>query len=315
MECRIKYFQPGFFAIPVGLGGLSIAYQKLALILHNSLLKLIGEGLAYLGLAVWLIVATIYLIKMAKFREEFLKDIRNITKLTILPLSAISLLILSIAFNHFAPQVAVYFAYLGLVLQIAFTLFILRKWISEDLHIQMISPTWYIPVVGLILIPITPLKLGTLNWLFLTFGLVFWNILTVIIFYRKFFHEPLPEALIPSLFILLAPPSIGFISYIKVTNSFDVISHFLYFTALTFFIVLLINFDKFVKTKFKITWWAYIFPLDALTIATILYFKLSKELAFLKLAELFAALATFALLIVAYKTFVAIKRKEICQAE
>ena len=50
-------------------------------------------------------------------------------------------------------------------------------------------------------------------WFFFSIGLVFWLVLLAIVLYRLFFHEHLPARLAPTLFILLAPPSVGFITY------------------------------------------------------------------------------------------------------
>jgi len=125
----------------------------------------------------------------------------------------------------------------------------------------------------------------------------------------------LPEALLPSLFILLAPPSVGFISYIKITHSLDSIANILYFTALAFLLLLVTLIDRFVKIRFKLTWWAYIFPIDALTIATILYYHLTKMPLFIDLAIAIESLATILLTIVGIKTLIAIKKGEICKEE
>ena len=43
--------------------------------------------------------------------------------------------------------------------------------------------------------------------------MIFWIVLIAIVFYRIFFHEPNPARLLPTLFILLALPAVGFIAY------------------------------------------------------------------------------------------------------
>ncbi len=313
-KCRIRNFQPGFFAIPVGLAGLAIAYEKLASILNNNTLCLIGKYLGIGAIAVWFIIALLYILKFVLNKEGVIKDFQHPIKSTILSLAPIGLLVSSIALSKFFPQFAFTLSIAGAIVQILFTFYIFRFWLNKDIHLDHITPTWYIPVVGNILVPITPLNkiLGIFNYFFLSFGLIFWIILTTIIYYRKFFHSPISDELLPSLFIMLAPPSIGFISYYNVTHTFDTFAHILYFIALSFFFVLLTIFDKFFKIEFRITWWAYIFPIDALTIATFLYYHLDKNVLFLKLGEAFLALATILLVIITYKTLKAIKKGEIC---
>ena len=86
--------------------------------------------------------------------------------------------------------------------------------------------------------------------------------------YRLFFHEPLPARMTPMLFILLAPPSVGFISYIGMVGELDVFARIIYYMALFLGLLLAMNIFRFLKVPFFISSWAYSFPLAALTIAT-----------------------------------------------
>ena len=67
---------------------------------------------------------------------------------------------------------------------------------------------------------------------FFSIGLVFWMILFTVVMYRLFFHAPLALRLTPTLFILLAPPSVGFIAYSNLVGGPDAFGHILYHTAL-----------------------------------------------------------------------------------
>ncbi|MCV5283021.1 hypothetical protein OFC15_29010, partial [Escherichia coli] len=91
----------------------------------------------------------------------------------------------------------------------------------------------------------------------------FWFSLLTIVLYRLFFHESLPEKLMPTMFILLAPPSIGFISYSEIASSSDLFAHVIYYFALFVFILLMYNTLTFLKLKFFLSSWAYSFPLAA----------------------------------------------------
>lgn len=90
-----------------------------------------------------------------------------------------------------------------------------------------------------------------------------------VILYRLFFHEPLPQRLTPTLFILLAPPSVGFLAYLALTDSLDAFARILYFTALFLALLLASNALRFFRVPFFISAWAYSFPLAALTLATL----------------------------------------------
>ena len=75
--------------------------------------------------------------------------------------------------------------------------------------------------------------------------------------------------LTPTLFILLAPPSVGFIAYLQLIGSLDAFARILYYTALFLSLLLASNALRFLRIPFFISAWAYSFPLAALTIATL----------------------------------------------
>lgn len=60
-----------------------------------------------------------------------------------------------------------------------------------------------------------------LSWFFFSIGVVFWLVLLTIIFNRMFFHQPLPGKLLPTLFILIAPPGAGFVSWLQLNGELD----------------------------------------------------------------------------------------------
>ena len=98
------------------------------------------------------------------------------------------------------------------------------------------NPSWFIPIVGNILVPIAGVPLGytDISWFFFSIGIVFWPVLLTIIFYRIIFHPALPGKLIPTFFILIAPPAVGFLSYMKLTGEMDNFARILYFSGLFF---------------------------------------------------------------------------------
>ena len=79
----------------------------------------------------------------------------------------------------------------------------------------------------------------------------------------------------PTLFILIAPPSIGFISYIKLTGSLDFFAQILFNLGLFFTILVFVMYKNYINIKFFISWWAFTFPMAAITLATILMYELS----------------------------------------
>ncbi|PID64371.1 MAG: hypothetical protein CR977_03940 [Gammaproteobacteria bacterium] len=100
-------------------------------------------------------------------------------------------------------------------------------------------------------------------------------ILITLFFNRIIFHNPMPIKLMPTLFILLAPPAVGFLAYVKLTGEVDVFARILYYSAAFLFLLLTVQVRVFIKVPFFLSWWAYSFPLAATTLAT---FVMSRHL-------------------------------------
>ena len=133
--------------------------------------------------------------------------------------------------------------------------------------------------------------------------------------YRLFFHEPLPARMTPMLFILLAPPSVGFISYIGMVGELDVFARIIYYMALFLGLLLAMNIFRFLKVPFFISSWAYSFPLAALTIATMKMTHLTSYIFFQALSGVLLFLLTVLLSWLVVRTIKAVFDAELCRPE
>ena len=79
--------------------------------------------------------------------------------------------------------------------------------------------------------------------------------------------------------------------------------------------LLFFMFKQFLKLHFFISWWAYTFPLAAITIATILVNSVYHKWFIKAFAVFLLALTTIVVGFVSYKTYFAIKNKQICIPE
>ena len=275
-ERSIRYFPITSFAISMGASGFTIALAKFY---H---LRWLPEWpyLVMLASITILFLSTLiaYGVKTIHYPEETITDYQHKIRMNFMPTISISILLLSIAYLPLFPLVSIPLWYIGTILHTIVMFHILSKWIHHSFDIQHINPAWFIPVVGNILIPIVGVDCAPtpISAFYLAAGLLFWVILMTILIYRLIFHNPMPEKLIPTLLIILAPPAVGFISYMRITMSFDFISESLLFITYFLFVLILFLSRSFHKISFYISWWAFTFPLAALTIATIVAFQITR---------------------------------------
>jgi tellurite resistance protein len=257
----------------LGLSGTVIAYQKMEGVLGVSFN--LSFYLLLFTFILFIILSVVYLTKIFKFKQEVNEEFSHPVKLSFFPTYSISLLLLSIAFLEVDCLFSFNLWFLGAVLHFFFTIKIISIWIQHTkFEINHMNPAWFIPAVGNILVPIAGVVHfpEELSWFFFSVGLIFWLILLIIFFNRIIFHSPLPSKLLPTLFILIAPPAIGFISLFKLQGEVTDFGRILYFVGLFLVILLFSQVGMFGKIKFYFSWWAYSFPMAAITIASVLMF-------------------------------------------
>lgn len=313
---RLKNFPISFLAICLGLIGFTLAWQKAEHILHLPFA--ISNYLLYITLSLIAVIFSLYLAKMIKYPKEVKKEFNHPIKLNFYPIIAKLFLITSLIYLAINVVVSKYLWWEGVIVQSIFTIIIMSAWIKhEKFQIHHINPSWFIPVVGTIIIPIAGVKhfSSELSWFFFSIGFFWWLILTTIVFNRIIFHPPISQKLIPTLAILFAPPIIGFIALTKLLGGLNPFGNMLYYFGTFLFILIIFQAKTFAKLKFNLPWWAYSFPLDALVIGTLLMYEETK-FAFFNVASWFTFIfLNLIIVLLVLKTIFAIKNKELCIEE
>ncbi len=313
---RLAHFPISWFAIVMGFSGLTIAWEK-----SEALFKpgfSVSPYFLLITTTLFVLLLAVYAAKLLRFRPAVMKELHHPIKLSFFPTISISLILLSIATLHSAHGLSLVLWMVGTALHLLFTLYVMSAWINhEHFQIQHMNPAWFIPVVGNILIPIGGVAHGypEVSWFFFSIGLVFWLVLMTIVFYRVIFHAPLPGKLVPTFFILIAPPAVGFVSYMKLTGELDSLARILFYFGLFLTLLLFTQVQRFARLKFFLSWWAYSFPLAAITIASMVMSQHVDAGFFRLLSIALLTILTTVILLLAWRTLVAIRRHEICIEE
>ncbi|MDD5156848.1 SLAC1 anion channel family protein [Sulfurimonas sp.] len=312
---RLKFFPVMMFAIIMGLSGLTITYQKAALWLGFP--SLIGEILIYFTTAIFLVVLSIYLKKALKYKMAVINEFSHPVRINFFAAISISMLMLAIIYKEEFSFVSAIFWYPGMLLHFYLTMYTISFWINKNQQLDHSNPAWFIPIVGNLLIPVGGIGFVDIDVLvyFFSVGIFFWVILFSVILNRIIFHNQLAVKFMPTLFILIAPPAVGFISYFKIFGIVDTFALVLFNLALFFTLLVLFMYKNFIKIKFFISWWAFVFPVAAMTISTMLMYHIKGSLFLEILSYVMVTVTTIIILIVTYQTIVHIGKKEICIQE
>ena len=312
---RLQFFPIMMFAIVMGLAGLTLVFKKVseALYLPSVIYTIMMIGTTI----IFFIITFMYLKKIMKHKEEVKKEFSHPIRINFFAASSISILILSMVYKNTIDPIAQIFFIIGAVLHIFFTFYTIKFWINNNLEMQHSNPAWFIPIVGNLIVPIAGKGFvdDSILYFYFSIGIFFWIILFSIILNRIIFHNQFAPKFMPTLFILIAPPAIGFISYIKLTGSLDFFAQILFNLGLFFTILVFVMYKNFINIKFFISWWAFTFPMAAVTLATVLMYDLTQKWFYGLLSYILMTITTVIIYLVAKQTIIHMNKKEICIME
>ena len=312
---RLQFFPVMMFAIVMGLSGLSIVFKKLSEVLYFP--SIVGILLGLASTIIFFIILFTYLSKLLKYKKEVKEEITHPIRVNFFAAISISTLLLSIFYKHIIDDLSHIFFILGACLHIFFTFYTIKFWINNNLEMQHSNPAWFIPIVGNLIVPIAGKGFidDSILYFYFSIGIFFWIILFSIILNRIIFHKQFAPKFMPTLFILIAPPAIGFLSYISLTGKLDFFAHILYSLGLFFTILVFIMYKNYINIKFFISWWAFTFPMASIALATILMYELTSVWFYGLLSYLLMIITTIIVFLVAKETLAHMGKKEICIME
>lgn len=310
---KLQYLPASFFGMIMGMTGLSIAVLKLPE-------PIIGIGLIGFTSLLFVLLLSAYLYKIIKFRDDFWLEMKHPIKINFIPAISISLLLLSAAYHNLGLiEFSKWLWVIGAILHLILTIWVLYNWIHHDFFkIEHSNPAWFIPIVGNIIVPVAGVYHFhiDISWFFFSIGLVFWIILKAILLNRIIFYSPMMEKLIPTLFIFIAPPAVGFISYMALNQGeLNQFAKILYLFALFMTLLMAVSVGKFTQLKFALSSWAYTFPLAAMTIASFIMAKASGIVFYQVIGFIILFLLVIIIGWLLVKTTQAIINNKICSPE
>jgi tellurite resistance protein len=303
------------YAIVMGMSGLTITYQKAGQWLGFP--HIIGSVLMYTTTLIFILVSIIYIIKYFKYQKAVKNEFAHPVRINFFAAISISMLMLAIIYKEAYPTISAILWYPGTLLHFYLTMHTIAFWINSNQELGHSNPAWFIPIVGNVLVPVAGIGFASTGILmyFYSVGMFFWIVLFAIILNRIIFHHQLAVKFMPTMFILIAPPAVGFIAYFKMFGVIDNFAIFLFNIALFFTLLVAFMYKNFIKIKFFISWWAFVFPIASMAIASMLMYTKTQDPIILALSYIMVGIVTVVIGIVLYQTVIHIKKHDICIQE
>lgn len=290
MKKQFGYLPVSLFGSVMGLTGLSVSWANFSSLYEFGWAGLVAGAIAIIAVVCFVALLVTYGLKIITNFDVVKQEFSNSLSRGFFGTFIIALLLLPLIIYDYAPKIALFVWVLGAVLMLVFAVHIVNFWLSSAQDLKAITPAWIIPVVGTLDIPLATHLFDFsgayyLNVLSLALGLFFTIPIVTLIFARLFFFEKLPQKLEPSLMILVAPFSVGFLAYHTIDTSLNAFSLGLFFLGIFVFLSVLPQLGKLsVCCPFKTTWWAVSFPLAAMLNSCLVVAKGLENTAFDALA-------------------------------
>jgi len=289
----IKNFAPSWFASVMGTGILAIT--SLFYSQYVPFLKTVALWLFYFNVILFFVLLIPWTLRWFLYTKEALSDLEHPVLSNFYATIAIAMLVLSANFLIIGKNVFIgeIFWFVGVVLTIFFGLlspFIMFK--GDHVTMDHINPAWFIPPVGLIVIPIAGSFMidqysGLIRELviFLNYfgwgaGFFIYMALCAICMHRFILHRPLPNVLAPTIWINLGPIGAGTVALINLVNhtAFITVKEPFFVFGFIFWgfgiwwvlmaITMTLYYIRKTRLPYALSWWAFTFPLGAYVAAS-----------------------------------------------
>jgi tellurite resistance protein len=288
----------------MGLAGLGLSARAAATVFPGFLRApaYFTELWVALGALLLAVLLPLYLLKLLKFPAAVQEDFTNPATLGFCGALPVGMTLVAGGIAPYAPAIANVVWWIGVLLLFMFQIWALVRWLSGGIDLAKLNAGWLIILVGGIVVPGPGIALGHIEASRFFFGVsaTIAPVLTALLLYRAMVAPPLPEALRPSWFILLVPPSLIYANGVALF-SLEFLE-ILYFSGLVLAVALLVYARNFLRWPFAASWWAFTFPLDALAFAAARYAQSHPSLPWRLVAAAALAAATLFVVVVLWQT-------------
>jgi tellurite resistance protein len=295
----LKFLMPGWFSLVMGLCGLSLAWHRAAPALGEPAAAM-ALGLGWLAAGVFVLLLGASVLRFLRYPQALGEDLQHPVRhafVAALPVSLLLLAAVGVALDGPEGAGSVLWRTLwwaGSLLQIRVSLWVLGRWLLPTAHSTAqattaghpslwpgITPVLLIAVVGNVVAPLAGVPLGIEGWSIaqLAIGVFLWPVVFTLVLVRRMVHSPLPERMVASWFITLAPPSVVGLCMVQLQAPLPLVQA-LWGIALFTALLLLPVAQRLAGQPFGLPFWALSFPLAAFTSLTLRLADLQPESRF-----------------------------------
>jgi tellurite resistance protein len=190
---------------------------------------------------------------------------------------------------------------------------LLAHWLLGNLPVATFHPGYLLPTVAGAFI--ASIGLSSCGWHRAAVGafgvgMFFWLSIGTLIFNRLFTGDPLPDAIKPSLSVLVSPPATGGLAWLTINGDrIDAVGYALLSITFILLLVQVLFFSQYWRLTFTPNFWAFTFPLAASTTLVVRWLNIEQFPLWRAWSWTLVGIATAAVLALAVATVADLQRK------
>lgn len=253
-------------AIAFGLAGLSTSWTVAARLLGVPIA--ISDILWVITAVAWIWLIVAHLVRGSRTAESLTTQLKHPAQGPIAALvPVVGMLLGANLFPYWAAAGQVVVA-VSIIASALFAGWILAFWMSGKLKPEVIHGGYFLPTVASGLVAsATAAKVGfpfVATGAFAV-GVLFWVVILTLLVTRMAFLPPLPDPLVPTLAIILAPPPVAGIAWFAMRGDHpDAVATSLLGLTVLFFLMQLALLRRYAKLPFSLGFWSFTFPFAAM---------------------------------------------------
>jgi tellurite resistance protein len=266
---KLKDVHVGMYGAVMGLAGLGIAAREAAPLFPGVVRApaYFTEPWVALGAIALVILLALHAVKVASNREAVRQDFTDPGLLGFTGALPVGMTLVAGGLAPYLPGFAAALWWAGCIVLVVLQVYAIGRWLGGGVPLDKLNGGWLILFVGGIVVPGPGVTLGYVEASRAFFGFSASAAIVVVpLLLARAALAPMPEALRPTWFILLVPPSLIYANGVALFPQAAFLEA-LYYAALVLAAGLLVFSRRFWRWPFGPPWWAFTFPCDALAYA------------------------------------------------
>jgi tellurite resistance protein len=293
-------------AIPLGLAGLAQTWTVATSTLEWPFA--LAQGFWVVAALAWIWTAAAHVHRGARSEDSLSDQLTHMAHGPLAALLPISAMVLGAGLHRTYPAAGAAVTLVAIGAAAVFGAWISTFWMNGEMRLEAVHGGYYLPISAAGLVGALTASQTGLDWLAIGcfgVGLFFWLVISVFLFLRLALRPNMPDPLVPTLAIIVAPPAVAAAGWLSISGGVpDPLFEGL--TALTAFLVLVQVplLGRYHALRFTHGFWAFVFPAASVTSLAITWVRLEHPGTWHGLTVSLISVATLFVVVVAAKSLV-----------